>query len=189
MTFGAWQGRAAAAVLVALLGYGAIVRPIEARIAVHADEITRETERFETQLGAARRLDALQHERDRLATRLLPLHLNDDRARILERFLQLGARTGTLHDTRISAIAADAPAAASGVRPEFDEVPLVMTLRGSYAGLLQTIRDFSTSAVPARLAIASIDATERRGGDARELVASVRIVLLRTPDGPPHARL
>jgi hypothetical protein len=182
-------GAAAAVLLGALVGYGAIVRPIEARIAEHDDEIAQLTDRIETRLGAERKIAVLQDERHRLLARLHPLHLADDRARIIERFFQLGARTGRLHDASITAIAADAPpVAGTPERSEFDEVPLVVTLRGSYGSLLQTIRDFSTSDVPVRLTVTSLVAGDRRGEQARGLVATVRVVLLRMPDQVPHAR-
>lgn len=196
MTLDRTKATAFASVLVLLIAYLAIYRPAEARIAERYLDLDRETQRLQQRLAAARRAPDVERERNRLRAQLDAQHLRDDRARLVQRFLLAAAATARRRDLHILEITSagarpvrragtSAPSASPPSTPLFDEVPLNVTMRGSYAGLVRGVRDLCTSSLAVRLSIESLVVRDRRLRRRPELTATIHVTLLRDIDDPP----
>ena len=197
MKFDRTKTTAFAAALLMLVAYLALFRPAEDTIRQRFSDIDRETTILEARLALARRDVALKRERARLRMQLQAFHLHDDRARGVQRFLVVASAIARRHGVRITEITSTAtsqarrafsPAAsASTVRAVpstaiFDEVPLNLTVRGTYHEVLRTARDLSSANVPLRLSIDSLVLGDHRGSGTPLLTATLRATLLRDTD-------
>jgi hypothetical protein len=173
----------ALALAIALGGYFAVVRPLEARIAdrYRALDAARTAIDARRAVAAAARSSLEQHARLRAA--IARFHLDAGRAASVDRFLGVAFAAANRHGAAIRALQAESQTArqATGPGPLFEEIPLQLTLRGSYAALLATVRDLAAAPIAARITIDALAPEDRTGSGPPRLLAGIGIVLLRAP--------
>ena len=170
------------ALAIVLIGYAVAVRPLEARIAHGYADIASARAAIEDGAALSERIAASQRERLRLRATLARYALTGDSAATLQRFLEASSAAAIRHGVSIRALDAE-PAGSSRIAAEhslFDELSLRLTLRGSYAALLATLRDLVTAPPANRIALETLAPDDRRNGDPA-LAAVVHVVLLRLP--------
>ena len=173
---------AAAALIIAILTYIGVVRPIEGTIAERYADLDLARVSLERSAVLERRLPGLERERAALNARLARLHLHGSRAALVDRFLHTIARTAQRDAIAIESVAADPRPAA--------ELALDITARGPYSRLIGAVRDLNSGDVAARIALTSLGNAQTRRGARPELDATFHVVLLRDTDDanirPPH---
>ena len=143
-------------VLVVLAGYMFVYRTMETAIAQRDADIDTARSAVARRLALERSTSHLVAERMRLERDLRALHVRDDRAAIVERFLRATARIAGDDRVAIQSVlpALDrgphvatvpaplaSPAAAPAPIAPLEEVPLDLALRGTYADVIRATRD------------------------------------------------
>ena len=82
----------------------------------------------------------------------------------------------------LQADAATAPRNPAG-GTALDELPMQLTLRGSYAALIATVRDLAAPPLAARITIDALAPEDRSPAAAPRLLATIGIVLLHRSEG------
>lgn len=185
------MNRLPAALAVAILGAGwiAVVQPLETQIAGRDRALAEATAAIDARRAVAGRLQAALAEQARVRAALAPLHLDAGRTASLARFLGIAVAAANRHGADVGGLQSGSPGAppeaavpaAAGTPPAFDELPYQLTLRGSYAAVLATIRDLTAAPVAARVSIDGLAPEDRGPSAAPRLLAAVGIVLLRVP--------
>jgi hypothetical protein len=175
-----------AAVLVLLAGYLAIFRPAEAAIADRYAQLDDGRVALDRRLGAARRAAERHDEARALAAWIRRAGLRDARSAIVDRFLRELAATAQAEGVAVRGVGTEVMRtlpAANAAAVVFDELPLTVSLDGSYAQVLRVVRDLDRGPVAARV---GVDALTGAGRDPRApaLRATLHVTLLRVPDAP-----
>jgi hypothetical protein len=176
-----------AAVLIAFVGYLCVFRPLESTIADRYAQLDAARATLERSLGLAHRIPALARERAALDTQLMRLHLREQRAASVERFLRAISGVAARNQIAVESVSADARQAsyapARSAQPAlFDEVPLSVTLRGRYGDVIRAARELNSEDFATRLTLASLSDADRRAGERPQLNATFHVLLLREAD-------
>jgi hypothetical protein len=132
----------------------------------------------------------LEAQRGQLSAALGELQLQADRATTVARFIRVTAQIAALHRVSLeridggiaapSPIVTPAAGAARAAPPALEPLPLDVTLRGSYADLIASIRDLARAPVTVRVVIAALERTSPDGAAAPPaLTARLHVALLR----------
>jgi hypothetical protein len=187
---GAEKLAAFGAVLVLLGGYLFAFRPLEAAIATRYAQLDDRREQLERRLALTRRAASLRREQQVLTRWLADAGLHADRTAIVDRFLGSVATRAASDGVHVTAITADAvalpaaPVAANAIA--FDEIPLTVTLRGTYQRVLRFVRDLDATMLAERIGVESLGTIDRNATIDPELRATIHITLLRTCDVPEN---
>jgi len=179
-----------AAVLVVLIGYLAVFRPSEAAIAERYARLDDARERLDQRLALERRAGDARAHGAALAAWIRDAGLHDARPTIVARFLRRLDRRARADGVAISGVSAEPEARPNAVAVPavvFDELPLRITARGSYANVLRLVRDLGDGTVAARVAIVALGNADRRAPGAPALHATFDVTLVRLPDDAPKA--
>lgn len=191
MSFDLLRTSAAVALAIALAGYVALVRPVEASLNDRYAELDAARATLDQRLVLAARVPALERERLRLAAVLQRFHTGDRRDALVDRFLRTVARVSARDGVAVQRVAAGAgqsfaPGTGTTQTSLVDEVPLDFTLRGAYADIIRAVRDVSDGDVATRVTLASLANAGRRPGRRPELNAAFHVLLLRESDATIH---
>jgi hypothetical protein len=182
-----------AAVLVLLAGYLAIYRPAEAALAERYARLDDGRARLDERLALARRAGAARTETGALDVWLRARGLADDRTTIVARFLHDLAGTAHGDGVDVTGVVAEpggaAPPVAANAAPTvaLDEIPLAVSLRGSYPNLLRVVRALDRDGPAMRVRISALGNADRSGAGSPALRATLLVTLLRIPDPAPKA--
>jgi hypothetical protein len=131
----------------------------------------------------------LEAQRGQLSAALGELQLQADRATTVARFIRVTAQIAALHRVSLeridggiaapSPIVTPAAGAARAAAPALEPLPLDVTLRGSYADLIASIRDLARAPVTVRVVIAALERTSPDGAAPPALTARLHVALLR----------
>jgi Tfp pilus assembly protein PilO len=176
----------ALALAIVLTGYLAVARPLEARIAERYALLEAARTAIDARRAAVVQLQRALEDRNRLRASLARFQLESTRATSVARLLAAAFAAANRHGATIRGFqaAGATPQPPGGTGPVFDEVPLQLSLRGTYDELLATVRDLAAAPVAARLTIDSLALEDRSGPGTPRLVAAVGIVVLRAPSEP-----
>jgi hypothetical protein len=173
----------ALAVGIVLVGYVLAVRPLEARIADRYAFVAAARATIDDGSALRLRIDAAESEKERLHARLARYALDARPAASVGRFLAAAGSAAQRHGAMIRALDAEPSPierSAASTAP-FAELPLRLTLRGSYTELLATLRDLIAAPLASRIALEGLAPDDRRRAGST-LVAAVHVVLLRLPE-------
>lgn len=170
--------------LVAVLGYGIILRPLALQAGDRADAIERERLALAVRIAGIRGLGPLERERSELERELRALHLDAGRATTLARFLALASEIASGHRVRIAALDEDPPVSdgrnlTHTAAPTLDELPLRLTLYGNYVDVMATLRQLVAAPLAARLAVDALAPDARSDARRPQLLTALHAVLLR----------
>jgi hypothetical protein len=186
--FGAERLAAFAAVLVVLGGYLFVFRPLEAAIAAQYAQLDDDRISLERARAVVDHEASLADEQRALTAWLTSAGLDADRTTAVDRFLRAIAAHGAEDDVRITTITADAsapatmPLAADAIA--FDEIPLTVTLHGTYRRILRLVNDLDRDGRAERLTVATLGTTDRSAAHDPDLQATFHVSLLRTSSAP-----
>lgn len=181
----------ALALAILSLGYLAVLRPLEAQISERGSALALAEREAAARAAVLAREPLAERALARQRATLARFHLDGDRAATLGRFLEAVLAASGRHGTTIRTLQTDSSSGSAAVRttaaaPAFDELSLSLTLRGSYTGLLATVRDLAAAPLAARISIDTLapDEPSASSGEVRSphLLAALRIVLLRAPE-------
>jgi hypothetical protein len=168
------RAAAVAALLIIVLTYATVIRPLEGAIAERYADLDSARLSLERSAALEKRLPALERERATLTARLAPLHLRDSRAALVDRFLHAIARTAQRDTVAIQSVVADP-------RPAAD-LALDITIHGPYTRLITAVRDLDSTNVATRIALTALGNAQTRPGARPQLDATFHVVLLRDID-------
>jgi hypothetical protein len=177
-----------AAVLVLLAGYLAVYRPAEAALAERYARLDDGRARLDERLALARRAGAARTETGALDEWLRARGLADDRTTIVARFLHDLAGTARADGVDVTGVVAEPggapPPVAANAAPTvaLDEIPLAVSLRGSYPNLLRVVRALDRDGPAMRVGISALGNADRSGAGSPALRATLLVTLLRIPD-------
>jgi Tfp pilus assembly protein PilO len=175
-----------AAVLIALGGYIYVYRPLETTVADRYAQLDASRATLVRSLELARRIPALARERTALEGRFARVHVRDQQAAMVERFLRAVAEIAARDGVAVESVASDAPPTYTAARTvrgaPFDELPLDLTLRGHYRDVIHAIREVNDGDVAARITLASLRDADRRPGERPQLNAAFHVRLLQEAD-------
>jgi hypothetical protein len=165
------------AVLVVLAGYLVIVRPSEAAIGERYAQIDADRTLLERERASTGHAAALAAEDRMLARWIARSGIDDDRTTLVDRLLGILAAAARHDAVRITAVTAEPslPAAASA---EFNQIPLRVSLRGSYPNVLAFTRTVIASGIAAHVGIDEVTNADRPSAHAPELRATLYVALL-----------
>ena len=176
------------AVLILLGAYLFVFRPGETSIAQRYGQLDDGRVLLNRRLIDARRESQLRREAHVLSAWLTNVGLRADRTTIVDRFLRALATAATNDRVRITAVAADNVGLGAGrATPKsvaFDEIPMTVSLRGTYRNVLRLVHDLSRTNIAARIGFDSIGNADRSAAHDPDLRASVRVTLLRYTQTP-----
>ena len=142
----------------------------------------------------------LERAAQRIDATLRQFDLSADHATTVARLIRETARVAASHHVRLEAIderritAGDQRTAPrTGADPDFEAIPLDVTLTGTYRDLVASIRDLAQAPLVIHLEVASIersiadDSTERGARLTARLHATVERLSATTPAAPPSA--
>lgn len=181
------------ALLILLAAYATIYRPAEASLA----------ERFATLQDLQTALERAHHtlaeqsansqETSALVARLRASGMTSSRADAVRRFLHtMGEVAAAQHieAQRIVPTGPPEPLSLHVAPGRDDDLPLDVTLRGTYIGVINAARALATRTVTARVTVSSLRSTRRRPGRSPDIDATLHVVILRaTPDATLSAPL
>ncbi len=171
------------AVLILLGGYLFVFRPGETSIAQRYGQLDDGRVLLARRLTDARRESELRHEAHALSAWLTNVGLRADRTTIVDRFLRELARAGMNDRVRITAVTADnaGPEAERTIHKSvaFDEIPMTVSLRGTYRNVLRLVHDLNRTSMAARIGFDSMGNADRTTAHDPDLRATVRVTLLR----------
>jgi len=189
------------AVIVLLAGYFGMYRTQENGLGAEYDSIARVADLLERNAGDLRQLQSLEQVDSELTRRLSSIRLQASPSDVVALFIRETARIGSAHNVSVSAVEAPigdsehARPVVSNVSSDrtsrsavseaslFETIPLNLTIRGDYVGLLGTIRDLSHARVLAEVDLMSIERNAGAVEVPRPLVARLHIVLDRLNTG------
>jgi hypothetical protein len=198
------------AVLVLLAGFLFVFRPMEATIGERYAALDDGRLLLDRRLALAKRANQLTSEQHALTSWLAGVGMSDSRTTIVNRFLRAIAATATqdgVHIASVRGIAgpqrilpppapgtlqAAGAAAATSATPittpvqavTFDEIPLTLSLRGSYQNVLHMVHDLNRTDLAARIGLDSLGNPALVQTRNPELQATLHVTLLRNPDSP-----
>jgi hypothetical protein len=136
----------------------------------------------------------LERETRAIEDRLSILALRADRPVAVARFIHAVTRIAAAQ--RVNLVQIDERPTTAAVSPPgsgsvaFEEIPLELTLSGTYPSLLATIRELARAPVTMQIEIAAIERNMSATGDSAPLTARLHVVLQRLADdtSPPTPR-
>jgi Tfp pilus assembly protein PilO len=194
MTDGVVRASVLAVLAIVGAGYVLLFRPLEASIATRHAELAAAHATLEQRLTLAARLPALEREERRVRRSVDRLHPGSARTETVERFLHTLAGIAARDGVIVQNIAAGGTQ--SDVRPAraaqdslVEELPIELTLRGSYTSVIHAVRELDDGDVAARISLASLGNAGRRTDERPQLNAGFHVRLLREADATPTPRL
>jgi Tfp pilus assembly protein PilO len=177
-----------ASALIVLAGYLAVFRPCEAQIAERYAQLDDGQRVLDERLASSRRSTNLRAEEHRLETWLARTGARSNRTTVVNHFLQTVASTARIDRIVVTAIIADGPIQRSEGTGG-GELPLSLSLRGTYRDILRLVGDLDRTTLAARIGLETLENAQRDRRVDPDLRATLRITLLyeeTIPKGASH---